>query len=64
MPLLEQLSPLKRWAKAVLFHHANVRLLGGLEPECREIAQMLNIADRADIFMVDEAPAGVGACAA
>lgn len=51
---LEQLSPLKRWAKAVLFHHANVRLLGGLEPECREIAQMLNIADRADIFMVDE----------
>lgn len=48
---LHHLSPLKRWAQAVLYHHAGVQELAGVGAQCREVAQMLALADRADIYL-------------
>ncbi|MDR2869187.1 MAG: HD domain-containing protein [Deferribacteraceae bacterium] len=49
---LKYFSPLKQMAAAVLFHHAPYNILAELEPdaELRQIAQIIFIADRADIL--------------
>lgn len=44
------LSPLKEWSEAVLFHHTPVNELPRLEPGIKEVAQMINLADRMEIF--------------
>ncbi len=49
---LRELSPLARLAPAVFFHHADVKWLERLHPSYREIAQMIHIADRADVLLL------------
>ena len=49
---LDNLSPLKNWARAVMFHHvAAVHLPDTLEDRIREAAQMISLADRVDIYL-------------
>ncbi|MEA4891362.1 MAG: HD domain-containing protein [Peptococcaceae bacterium] len=51
--LLRHFSPLKAIAPAVLFHHADwtvLKEIPGLSDLCRELSQIINIADRADIY--------------
>ena len=47
---LRYLSPLKDWAEAVLFHHTAAGDLPRLTPGIRGAAQMINLADRMEIF--------------
>lgn len=44
------LSPLKEWSEAVLFHHTPAKELPRLEPRIKEVAQMISLADRMEIF--------------
>ena len=46
-------SPLKDYADAVLYHHTNASELVNfkLDPLLRDMAQIINIADRADIYL-------------
>lgn len=44
------LSPLKEWSEAVLFHHTPAKKLPRLEPRIKEVAQMISLADRMEIF--------------
>lgn len=49
---LANLSPLKEWARAIMFHHvAAVHLPDTLEERIREAAQMISLADRIDIYL-------------
>lgn len=49
---LADLSPLKEWARAVMFHHVvAVHLPDTLEERIREAAQMICLADRIDIYL-------------
>ena len=47
---LRYLSPLKDWAEAVLFHYTPAAELLRLTPGIRGAAQMINLADRMEIF--------------
>lgn len=47
---LRYLSPLKEWSEAILFHHVPVEELPSLRPEIRKAAQVINLADRIEIF--------------
>ena len=49
---LHELSPLKEWAKAVMFHHVPVSgLPDTLEKNISETAQMISLADRIDMYL-------------
>ena len=48
---LRELSPLGDLAPAVLFHHLDYDRLQGLDVPCRELAQMIYLADRVDIYL-------------
>lgn len=50
---IKYLSPISRWAPAVLFHHISYNQMDGTE-ECAQIAQIINIADRADVFLEND----------
>lgn len=47
---LYHLSPLKEWAGAVLYHHAAVKGLKGIDEKTAKAAQIIKLADRADMF--------------
>lgn len=47
---LHHLSPLKKWAELVLFHHVALGEFPKGHEDIRELAQMLHLADRIDIF--------------
>lgn len=47
---LKYLSPLGDYAEAVLYHHATVDQLKAVSPPNRELAQLIHLADRVDIF--------------
>lgn len=47
---LRYLSPLSRYAEAVLYHHTNITTLSHYEVKEKKLAQMIHIADRVDIF--------------
>lgn len=47
---LKYLSPLGDYADAVLYHHATVDQLKAVPPQKRELAQLIHLADRVDIF--------------
>lgn len=49
---LNYLSPLKDWAEAVLYHHVSAQGLEGVEERTAQVAQILNLADRADMFLM------------
>lgn len=44
------LSPLTKFAQAVLFHHLSYDKLRETKTDCKDIAQILHLADRVDIF--------------
>lgn len=53
---LYHFSPLKEWARAVMFHHvAAVNLPDVLEERIRETAQMISLADRVDMYLQENA---------
>lgn len=55
---LKYFSPLEQLAEAVLYHHTNweqLRKIKNIEIEIKELAQILNIADRADVFFENSA---------
>lgn len=45
------LSPISAYADAVLYHHTSSTSLDLYETEHRELAQMIHLADRADLFL-------------
>ncbi len=47
---LKYLTPLAEWADVVLYHHSGCRLLDRLKVRHRDCAQILNLADRLDIY--------------
>lgn len=47
---LHHLSPLKDWAGIVLYHHVSAGGLAGVEERIAKVAQILNLADRVDMF--------------
>lgn len=47
---LRYLSPLKKWAEAVLFHHVSAEKLPHIRAEIRKVAQIISLADRVEIF--------------
>ncbi|MDO4273277.1 MAG: HD domain-containing protein [Eubacteriales bacterium] len=47
---LRYLSPLSRYAEAVLYHHTNITTLSQYDVKEKDLAQMIHIADRVDIF--------------
>lgn len=47
---LKQLSPLKDWAEAVLYHHVSAGSLAGVDDRIAGVAQIMNLADRVDMF--------------
>lgn len=51
---LEHFSPLPALAPAILYHHADIALLDEQPPEVQLLAQCIRIADRADIFALQE----------
>ena len=51
-----RLSPLGKWADGVLFHHIGAPLLNALDAPCRDVAQIINLADRVDVFVSDHGP--------
>ncbi len=51
---LKTMSPLSDLAEAVLFHHLDYDKLKGENAPYKDIAQMINLADRADIFLYEE----------
>jgi putative nucleotidyltransferase with HDIG domain len=48
---LQYFSPLRRLAPVVLYHHANCEQARGIDPALRELAQLLSLCDRADMFL-------------
>ncbi len=46
---LKYLSPLAEHAKAILYHHAPLEILRNVDPTIATYAQLIHIADRADI---------------
>ena len=53
---LRRLSPLGKWADGVLFHHIGAPLLNALDAPCRDVAQIINLADRVDVFLSEHGP--------
>lgn len=53
---LRYLSPLRQWAEAVLYHHVSAKQLDGIECSCKDAAQMVNLADRVDMFYREYGP--------
>lgn len=47
---LYHMSPLKDWAQAILFHHVSASTLDGVDEKIAMAAQIINLADRVDIF--------------
>lgn len=47
---LKHLTPLSEWAEAVLYHHAGSGLLDRLSVKRRDVAQIINLADRIDVY--------------
>lgn len=47
---LKYFSPLKDWAEAILFHHVPAEELDGVEERIAQVAQIINLADRVDMF--------------
>lgn len=47
---LYHLSPLKDWAEVVLYHHVSADGLAGVEKKIARVSQLLNLADRVDMF--------------
>lgn len=50
---LYYLSPLQKWADAVLLHHVSAKKLDGFTSQNKELAQILNLADRVDMFFCE-----------
>lgn len=48
---LYYLSPLRKWADAVLFHHVSAEKLDRFTSDNKVLAQILNLADRVDLFL-------------
>lgn len=48
---LRYLSPLEKLAPAILFHHLDYEILRHIDTECADIAQMIYLADRVDVFL-------------
>jgi HD-GYP domain-containing protein (c-di-GMP phosphodiesterase class II) len=49
---LKYFSPLKDYAEAILFHHANCNEIMSLRPSLQELAQIISLCDRVDIFLL------------
>jgi HD-GYP domain-containing protein (c-di-GMP phosphodiesterase class II) len=49
---LKYFSPLKELAEAVLFHHANCNEIMNLHPSLQELAQIISLCDRVDIYLL------------
>ncbi len=47
---LYHLSPLKEWADVILYHHISADHLGGVTERIAKVAQIVNLADRVDMF--------------
>ena len=47
---LKYFSPLKELSPAILFHHADCGDLNYISPSHRELAQIISLCDRADVF--------------
>lgn len=47
---LKHLTPLEHWAEIVLYHHAGRKVLERLSIKNRDAAQILNLADRVDVY--------------
>lgn len=47
---LKYFSPLKEWAPAVLYHHADCDMLKELSDDLRDITQIVFVADRVDVL--------------
>jgi HD-GYP domain-containing protein (c-di-GMP phosphodiesterase class II) len=47
---IKKFSPLAYLAPVVLFHHASIKFLDSVSPYYRDLAQILHIADRMEIF--------------
>ena len=47
---LYHFSPLKDWAQAILYHHVSAISLKGVEEKIATVSQIINIADRVDMF--------------
>jgi len=48
---LKYFSPLKELSPAILFHHADCGDLNCIDPSHRELAQLISLCDRADVFL-------------
>lgn len=48
---LKYFSPLKELSPAILFHHAGCNELERLSPSLQELAQIISLCDRVDIFL-------------
>ena len=47
---LYYLSPLKEWADVILYHHISADHLDGVEDRIAKVSQIVNLADRVDMF--------------
>ncbi len=47
---LYHLSPLKEWADVILYHHISADHLDGVEDRIAKVSQIVNLADRVDMF--------------
>jgi HD-GYP domain-containing protein (c-di-GMP phosphodiesterase class II) len=50
--VLKYFSPLKKLAPVILFHHADCKDAANLPTEHRQLAQLISLCDRADVFLV------------
>lgn len=48
--IFKHLSPLPEYAQVILYHHTNFSKLEGMKCEHKEIAELLNYAEKVDIF--------------
>lgn len=55
---LYHFSPLKDWAQAILYHHVSAISLKGVEEKIATVSQIINIADRVDMFWLYQADEG------
>ncbi len=51
---LKYLSPLSKLSKAILYHHSSFEALDNLDPTIRSYAQLIHLADRIDIALLNE----------
>ncbi|MEG0594824.1 MAG: HD domain-containing protein [Christensenella sp.] len=48
---VKKLTPFSKWAPAVLFHHTAFKDLADIDTPYKDIAQIIHVADRVDMYM-------------